>query len=401
MLSTAHMKFEVSQRIGRLHAIAFAASALVLVIALLFGVDAIFGINLPSQFPPVRIKSAVGLFLCGISILSLLPEYPSTNRFIFGRLIATVVTLLGLIACLDHLSGIIADHVSFPSLVAILPFDVQSTNQLSFSSSLNFALIGWAMLTLDKKPNRYPLSQAQFLAVGTALAPLATLLTYTLGDGYLFTDSSFAANGLMSMPMAVGWLSLSVAILCARPRIGFVGILTENSYAALLFRRLLLPVLIVPPILAWAIFSGKHNWLSFPEFGAAVYALLAVLLLITVIWSIISGLKFIEQKEQAAQQARRRSESDFRTLFELSPTGVIQFQTDHGRLLKVNRKFCEMTGYSESELTSMTVRGISPTERNQLYWPIDSNPTGELGAEFNFEQRCVRLPARLSDLSQN
>ena len=58
-----------------------------------------------------------------------------------------------------------------------------------------------------------------------------------------------------------------------------------------------------------------------------------------------------------AEQATQESEEQFRTGFEMAPVGNAQADPT-GRLIRVNRKFCELTGYSEQELLGMSIRDL-------------------------------------------
>jgi PAS domain S-box-containing protein len=58
----------------------------------------------------------------------------------------------------------------------------------------------------------------------------------------------------------------------------------------------------------------------------------------------------------------RESEREFRALFELSAVGKAQVDPRTYRFLRVNRKFCEITGYSADELREMTFSDITHPE---------------------------------------
>jgi PAS domain S-box-containing protein len=53
------------------------------------------------------------------------------------------------------------------------------------------------------------------------------------------------------------------------------------------------------------------------------------------------------------EEALRQSENRFRALFEQAAVGVAQIETGTGRLVRVNRRFCEIVGYREGELPEL------------------------------------------------
>ncbi|MBI9082057.1 MAG: PAS domain S-box protein [Desulfobacterales bacterium] len=65
----------------------------------------------------------------------------------------------------------------------------------------------------------------------------------------------------------------------------------------------------------------------------------------------------IEERKRTERELRL-SENRFRTTFELAPVGLINTAPD-GRLLRVNQRFANFTGYSEKELLGMTFGDVT------------------------------------------
>jgi PAS domain S-box-containing protein len=94
-------------------------------------------------------------------------------------------------------------------------------------------------------------------------------------------------------------------------------------------------------------------------------------------------------EQHAAQEALRDSEAEFRAIFEMAGRGKALADAT-GRLVKVNRAFCEMTGYSATELRARTIRDITHPKD----WPEDAAlfrrlEAGEIPA-IDREKRYVR-----------
>ncbi len=97
----------------------------------------------------------------------------------------------------------------------------------------------------------------------------------------------------------------------------------------------------------------------------------------------------ILQRSAAFEQALRESEQLYRTTFELAAVGVAHVSPE-GRWLRVNKKLCEIVGYSESELLRLTFQEL--THPDDL--PADLAETakilnGTLDA-FSIEKRYLR-----------
>ena len=59
-----------------------------------------------------------------------------------------------------------------------------------------------------------------------------------------------------------------------------------------------------------------------------------------------------------------QNEEEFRSIFELSAVGKAQVDPETGRFVRVNKKFCDITGYAAEELTGMTFSEIThPDDR--------------------------------------
>ena len=90
-----------------------------------------------------------------------------------------------------------------------------------------------------------------------------------------------------------------------------------------------------------------------------------------------------------AEEALKRREAEFRASFELVGVGKAQFDPATGRFTRVNRKLCEMSGYSEAELLGMTDTELThPDDRERdeaLYQPVLSGET----ADWQIEKRYV------------
>ncbi len=77
-----------------------------------------------------------------------------------------------------------------------------------------------------------------------------------------------------------------------------------------------------------------------------------------------------EKKE--AEENLRRSEEQFRTMFEIASVGIVQIDAQSGKPLVFNEKYAEITGHSFDELREMQVFELNhPEDREadlKLYW---------------------------------
>lgn len=104
-------------------------------------------------------------------------------------------------------------------------------------------------------------------------------------------------------------------------------------------------------------------------------------------------------KRRAAEAALRESEERFRDTFEQAALGIAHIALD-GRMLRVNKRLCEMHGYSCEELLALNAHTIAAdggsTSRAQLKALLDGG-TGSYTAVRHFIRKTgERYPARVS-----
>ncbi len=95
-----------------------------------------------------------------------------------------------------------------------------------------------------------------------------------------------------------------------------------------------------------------------------------------------------------SQSRLKSSEAQFRTIYENTAVGIAQVTTG-GKFKQVNAKFADITGYSEEELTGMSV--------NEITYPADQEKEGNLIARvlkgeidgFEIEKRYIHKNGRL------
>src|SRR3954452_757280 len=95
------------------------------------------------------------------------------------------------------------------------------------------------------------------------------------------------------------------------------------------------------------------------------------------------------QRSAALEQALRESEELYRSTFELAPVGVAHVSPE-GKWLRVNRKFCEITGYSKEELLNLTFQDLTypedlPGDLEQAQSMLDGHQD-----QYSIEKRYVR-----------
>ncbi len=145
------------------------------------------------------------------------------------------------------------------------------------STAVSFILLGFAALLLTKRVY-YPAQSFSLIAFLVAFLGLL---------GYLYDITSFYGIGSytgMALHTSVAFILLSFSILFACPDRGLIAIATSELAGGIMIRRLSAAVIGIPPILCWLILLGKRSHLYESDVGMALFCVLNIVFLATVIW---------------------------------------------------------------------------------------------------------------------
>jgi len=113
--------------------------------------------------------------------------------------------------------------------------------------------------------------------------------------------------------------------------------------------------------------------------------------------SVIAGIViFLDTTaSRSAEEALKKSEQQFRTLFEQAAVGVAITDAQNGQFLRINQRYCDILGYSAEEMLNKTYLAVTHPDEVQI-----SNEKKDLllaGAirEFSIEKRYIRKDGSL------
>src|SRR5918993_180012 len=108
-----------------------------------------------------------------------------------------------------------------------------------------------------------------------------------------------------------------------------------------------------------------------------------------------------EQENRELLAALRHSEAQFRASFELGGVGKTQIDASTGKFIQVNECYCELIGYTESELLGLTPSDLThPDDRRREADLVAALLRGDT-EELTGEKRLVRKDGRILWVSIN
>lgn len=106
-------------------------------------------------------------------------------------------------------------------------------------------------------------------------------------------------------------------------------------------------------------------------------------------------------QRKLAEQALRDIAAEFRAIFEVAAIGVIQTELTSGRILRVNRKYCDITGYTEAELLRMSIPELThPEDRERDAQLFQRLLRGEQ-PDYQIDKRYLHKDGRVIWISVN
>lgn len=269
------------------------------------------------QLVTMKANTAVCLMLVSLSVLLIQDPAASRVRKRVAQLCGAIVALVGLITLSEHIFG------WNPGIDQLLFSETTEQAGLSFpgrmgvAASLDFFLLGIALSTADARSK-------QWFRVSNAAVLLVIATTLLVFLYYIYGVERFEPVALyftIALHTVVAFLSLSTAVLLARPERGIAAMLLGKSPGAVVARRMW-PALLIVVMLGWIRNIGRHSgWFS-PSFATAVFVLLILLLLVGLIWWTAVSLNRTDRERRRVDLALRHSESRLTALLEQLPVGI-------------------------------------------------------------------------------
>ena len=242
--------------------------------------------------------TAIGFICLGTSLTILCR---TTSRRM--RRVANVLALLPMLAGVSRLLALAGlldlelDQILFRAKTVVAHFG--GPNRMAPNTALNLVLLAVALIRIDRGIARFRWA-AQVMAVFAAMTSLLALMGYAYGLRSFYGIGSETA---MALPEAATFLIVSIGILCARPTLGIMAVISSDSSAGTMVRRLLPAVLLLPAALGALRAIGSPALPLDTPFGMwLLVVMIMTLLTVLVGWNAV--LLFRADVERATTEKR-------------------------------------------------------------------------------------------------
>jgi len=242
----------------------------------------------------MKANTALAFILAGVSLWILQGEHASHHTRRIGQASAAIVALAGLLTLSEYLLGWNwgLDQLLFNDPSGTV--GIYHPGRMSPATALNFALVGCGLLLHE---TRRGMMFACYLVLGATVISLVALVGYTYGVESLHAINAYST---MALHTTLTFLVLCGGILAAHQGQGLMGVVTGKNIGSALGRRLLPLAILVPLVLGWLLVKGQEAGLYGMGFGTAIFAVLLVIIFVTVIgWTARSLSQFDEERTRA------------------------------------------------------------------------------------------------------
>src|SRR5258706_4818293 len=319
--------------------IVFAVGFLVLV-GWLFNIPALKSI-LPS-LATMKANSALAFVLAGTSLLLTTNKHQNQHIAFIAKACGMLMIMVGLLTLSEY---IFSRNLGIDQFLFKDPLAPESAHpgRMSLVTALNFSLLGFALLLLDRHPYR---RLVEVFSITALLISVLALMGYVYGVSSLYQFSPYSSVAIHS---ASAFSILCIVILLARPEQGLIRIFSSDNLGGLMARRLIPAALVIPFLLGWLLLTGQRMGLYDSTLRLVLFAVSNVIVFaVLILWN-ASLLQRADLVRQQTQTQLNQSEERKATILDTSLDAIITI--DHmGQVLEFKPAAQKIFGYTAGEV---------------------------------------------------
>mgnify|MGYP001271637391 CR=1 FL=1 len=247
----------------------------------------------------VKPSTAVGLALAAVAVLLLVDPGSSVRHTRVGRLLASVVALIGLAFLTEFLLGwdLGIDEIPFRDVTGRAN-DVEFPGRLAPSTAVNLALVGVALLTLDVHlKGNWRMGEVLSVPILAVSAMSIVAYLYEIPSFYERDPST-----KMALTTSTCFIILAFSIVFMRPQGWLATTLSANAPGGLIARRVVPILIVVPLLLGWARLEAAEAGLLNNRVGTLWFTAAMVAIFLLVLGRVAWKLNQVEEERRSMER---------------------------------------------------------------------------------------------------
>ncbi len=343
--------------------------------------------RIEEQFPPMTPNTAIMLIASSLSFAF----QQSKKRNLFKTIIAKLLSLFTLVLSSLTFSEFLFDRdLKIDSLLAAVNRNAfQGSSRPSAEAALFLILCSFALLFSHVQfKERFNVQQVFGLFI-SALSEFF-LIGYLTDSTVMYSKLYPGPNSGIALPTLLSIFFLSIAMLTAQPKKGFMATVFGASSGGVVLRNLFWLIILIPVTVTYFLKLIRNFGIHDPALETAYEIMFTIVVFFFFIWKIAKRLEKLDAEKTQAVETLNQSEIFYRTLIS-SASEAIFISDAKGNYKYVNRNACSFTGYSENELIGKNIAYILPPEelprlRLDLTELSSESKTSEI-SDWNFKRK--------------
>jgi PAS domain S-box-containing protein len=299
------------------------------------------------QWIPMKIITAVCFAFAATALMIIRLLIPASLKRILSRVLAILITLISLTTLYVYLYSLRTGHEFSLTGISYLRFCIDPGSRMAFLTACNFFIIGCIIFLLSAEKIKAN-NLAHVLIIPVALVSYFVLVSYLLGV--------YSASELMNIPVSlntgIAFCGICAAVLLINPDTWLIRVFTASDTGGIIARKLLIPLMILPVMIAWLRINGERAGIFRSDVGVVLVAITYTVCFLSLAWLTARSVSKIDQKRQASENDLRESEERFKAMAEVTPVGMGVVEFSSGNFLYINPSYEQNFGYDKDELLS-------------------------------------------------
>lgn len=282
-----------------------------------------------------------------------------------SRIAAILCALLSGVILYQHLAGV---NLGIDTVLISRPWGQKASAapmRMGIPASVSYLILGIAVFLASW--NGFARRIASLLALGTVAVVSLSLMGYWFGADQLFGIAHYTA---IAFQTGLIIFILSMAIIAVIPEHGLAEMLLREDAGGVAARRLLLPIILIPPVIGWLQIIGRQYEIYDVAFGTAVRTLCEIALFLLLLWWTVNTISSQATAARQARSALRMLDERFTRFMESVP-GLAWIKDADGRYVFANEAALKAFQLSRTELYGRTDADVFPQDTAAAFMAND------------------------------